>query len=165
MKPSIYLVADNLPGKLYIMPKPSGEWLKEDVEHYGLIGIDMIISMLERDEASELMLERQGEVCKEQRLAFTQFPIVDRGLPEIEPFRNLVVNIIDNLKNGKNIAVHCRAGIGRSGIVVCSALLGFGYSPTDAMKLTRQARGVEVPDTEQQREFIGQMASVLSGTS
>lgn len=164
MKPSIYLVADNLPGKLYIMPKPSGEWLKEDVEHYDLIGIDMIISMLERDEASELMLERQREVCKEQRLAFTQFPIVDRGLPEIEPFTSLVLKTIDNLKSGKNIAVHCRAGIGRSGIAVCSALLGFGYSPTDAMKLTSEARGVDVPDTEKQREFIGQMATVLSGT-
>jgi Polymorphic toxin system, DSP-PTPase phosphatase len=165
MKPSIYLVADNLPGKLYIMPKPSGEWLKEDVEYYGLIGIDMIISMLERDEASELMLERQGEICKQGRLAFTQFPIVDRGLPEIVPFTSLILQIIDDLKNGTNIAVHCRAGIGRSGIAVCSALLGFGYSPTDAMKLTSEARGVEVPDTEQQRNFIGQMVTVLNGTS
>jgi len=165
MKPSIYLVADDLPGKLYIMPKPSGEWLKEDVEHYDLIEIDMIISMLEADEASELMLERQGEVCNKQGLAFTQFPIVDRGLPEIKPFANLVLKIINNLKNGKNIAVHCRAGIGRSGIAVCSALLGFGYSSTDAMKLTSEARGVKVPDTKQQRDFIGQMTTVISGAS
>lgn len=162
MKPSIYLVADNLPGKLYIMPKPSGEWLNEDVENYDLIGIDMIVSMLELNEASELSLEKQGEVCREQQLAFTQFPIVDRGLPEVEQFTSLIREIIDNLKDGKNIAVHCRAGIGRSGLTVCSALLGFGYSPTDAMKLTSEARGVEVPDTEQQREFISQLGNIFA---
>ena len=165
MRPSIYLVAADLPGTLYIMPKPSGEWLKEDVEHYASIGIDVIISMLEGDEVSELGLEKQHEICKEQQIAFTQFPIADRGLPGTASFTSLILEIIDNLKKGKNIAIHCRAGIGRSGITVCSALLGFGYSPNEAIKLTSEARGVEVPDTEQQREFIDQVANVLSVVS
>lgn len=162
MKPSIYLVAADLPGKLFIMPKPSGEWLKEDVDHYRSIGVDVIISLLEPDEVSELSLGEQSEICAENKIAFTQFPIVDRGLPELEPFKKLVLTAISDLKNGKNVAVHCRAGIGRSGITVCGALLGFGYSPEIAMKMTSDARGVKVPDTEGQRDFIGTMATELN---
>lgn len=163
MKPSIYLVATDLPGKLYIMPKPSGEWLNEDIAHYRLIGIDGIVSMLEHGEARELGLERQGEICAEQQIDFTQFPIADRGLPEIDPFKALVLGIVDRLKNGEDVAIHCRAGIGRSGMAVCCALMGFDYSPEDAMALTSEARGVEVPDTGEQRDFIERMASVSIG--
>ncbi|MEO9468649.1 hypothetical protein [Parasphingorhabdus sp.] len=163
MKPSIYLVATDLPGKLYIMPKPSGEWLTEDIAHYRLIGIDGIVSMLEHDEARELALERQREICSSHQIDFTQFPIADRGLPELKSFKSLVLSIIGKLKNGEDIAIHCRAGIGRSGMAVCCALIGFGYSPEDAMALTSEARGVEVPDTGEQREFIGGMAAELDG--
>jgi len=56
MKPSMYLVASSLPGRLFIMPKPSGEWLAEDLGHCRSVGIDTIVSMLEPDEVAELLL-------------------------------------------------------------------------------------------------------------
>ncbi|MEP3225717.1 MAG: hypothetical protein ABJO01_07070 [Parasphingorhabdus sp.] len=161
MKPSIYLVASKLPGNLFIMPKPSGEWLREDMAHYRAMGINTIISMLEPQEASELSLVDEGAICLESGMDFVQFPITDRGLPEPEPFQNLVADIITRLRNAEDVAVHCRAGIGRSGMAVCCALLGFDHSVEEAVALTSKARGVPVPDTAEQRAFIDQVALAL----
>ncbi|WP_430417730.1 hypothetical protein [Parasphingorhabdus sp.] len=78
MKPSIYLVAPKLPGNLFIMPKPSGEWLREDMAHYRAIGINTIISMLEPHEASELSLVDEAAICLESGMDFVQFNYGDR---------------------------------------------------------------------------------------
>lgn len=161
MKPSIYLVGPKLPGNLFIMPKPSGEWLREDMAHYRAIGINTVISMLEPHEASELSLVDESAICVESGMDFVQFPITDRGLPEQVPFQNLVADIITRLRKAEDVAVHCRAGIGRSGMAVCCALLGFGHTVEEAIAVTSKARGVPVPDTPEQRAFIDQVGLVF----
>ncbi|MEP7351010.1 MAG: protein-tyrosine phosphatase family protein [Sphingorhabdus sp.] len=163
MKPSIYLVASNLPGRLFIMPKPSGEWLREDISHYGSLGIQVIISMLEPAEASELSLENEQAVCTEHQIDFIQFSVPDRGLPSKASFNTLVRNIAERLRNAETVAIHCRAGIGRSGMAVCCTLSEFGYSAAQAIALTSEARGVEVPDTPEQHEFVEQFMREMSG--
>ena len=43
MKPSIYQVEAPLEGALYVMPKPSGEWLAEDITALQDMGISHVI--------------------------------------------------------------------------------------------------------------------------
>ena len=47
MKPSMYLVPTEAPGRLFILPKPSGEWLREDIAHIRAMGVDTLVSLLE----------------------------------------------------------------------------------------------------------------------
>jgi protein-tyrosine phosphatase len=163
LKPSIYLVASGLPGTLYIMPKPSGEWLHEDIGHFESLGIKLIVSMLETAEASELLLDSERAICAEYGVDFIQFPVPDRGLPEETSFSQLIRNISARLRNAETVAVHCRAGIGRSGMAVCAALGEFGYSASQAIALTSEARGVAVPDTPEQVQFIESVMRTATG--
>ena len=154
MKPSIYLVTSSLPGKLFIMPKPSSEWLEDDVKHLNNIGINTLVSLLEPKEAADLKLENEQSICIQNSITFLTFPIQDRNLPSTNSFDRLIKQVVNKLKEGESVAIHCRAGIGRSGVVVSCALTHFGYSAQQAIKLTSTARGVQIPDTQEQKKFI-----------
>jgi hypothetical protein len=115
MKPSMYLVPTEAPGRLFILPKPSGEWLREDVAHIHAMGVDTLVSLLEPAEEAELSLEDEGAVCAEAGIDFLRSPIPDRGLPAEAAFTMLTRAIVRRLQAGQGVGVHCRAGIGRSG--------------------------------------------------
>ncbi len=115
--PSIYKIKHLRLGTLYIMPKPSGEWLYEDINYFSSIKITKIVSLLQEYEAFSLGLSEEGLICNQNSIEFVQFQIKDRGVPDIENFRVLVTQLSLDLKNGKNIAIHCRAGVGRAGLL------------------------------------------------
>jgi len=56
---------------------------------------------------------------------------------------------------GKHVAIHCRAGIGRTGIIAGAVLLKTGKTAKEAFALISDARGVRVPDTEEQEKWLG----------
>jgi protein-tyrosine phosphatase len=154
MMPSLFHVPTNTDGNLFIMPKPSGEWLQDDLQKLKQLGVDHIVSMLEHDEAVSLGLTGEANLCHELDFDFTNAPVPDRGLPSIEVTSGIVQSIRGDLKAGKDVAVHCRAGIGRSGLVVCCVLIAEGETAQAAIEKVSDARGVEVPDTTEQTKFI-----------
>lgn len=154
MKPSIYKIDVACPGSLFIMPKPSSEWLDDDISEYSFMGINKIISLLEKAEAAEIGLSEENIICEKHGILFSQLPTPDRGLPEVECFNALVSEVADDLEKGLNVTVHCRAGIGRAGVLASCILIGRGISPSQAVLQVGQARGVNVPDTDEQLDFI-----------
>ena len=66
----------------------------------------------------------------------------------------LVQEIATKLGEGGSVAVHCRAGIGRSSLIAASALVYSGSTPETAFEIIGKVRGVDVPDTEGQREWV-----------
>ena len=81
-------------------------------------GLDVVVSLLEKEEAAQLDLARESDVAEAKGLQFISFPIPDRGVPTSMPASlGLLKNIADALEHGKNVAVHCRQGIGRSGLI------------------------------------------------
>ena len=86
---------------------------------------------------------------------FVSFPTPDRGLPNsVQLFRDFTKNIYHEIAGGKNTVIHCRAGIGCTGIVAAGILLHCGFEPDEAFKLISEKPGVQVPDTPEQREWI-----------
>ncbi|MEO1689402.1 MAG: tyrosine protein phosphatase, partial [Pseudomonadota bacterium] len=82
MKPSIHEVARDLPGRLFILPKPSGDRLAEDLAHIRGLGVDRLVSLLEPDEASDLGLAAEAQAAARAGLRFVQHPVPDYGLPD-----------------------------------------------------------------------------------
>ncbi|MHA7772689.1 protein-tyrosine phosphatase family protein [Roseibium sp. M-1] len=154
MLPSFYPV--NIPtlGKLYLMPKPSGDWLEDDLARLREQGVDRIVSMLTAEEAEILGLDQEEANCNQIGLEFTSVPVPDRHVPGLEVVREIVASIVEDLSQGKGVSVHCRAGIGRSGLVVCCVLVALGINASDAIDTVSKSRGVAVPDTSEQRDFI-----------
>jgi protein-tyrosine phosphatase len=156
-----FLVADNLPGKLTIMPCPSGDQLAADMAGFAVAGIDRIVSMLAPDEIVMLGLAQEPVLARQNGITFEDHAIVDFGLPDRRAFQTLVSGIVEELRAGRHVAVHCRAGIGRSGMVVGAVLIALGASAQGAIDRVSTARGVSVPDTIEQRQFMYEFATGL----
>ncbi|MGI9507115.1 MAG: protein-tyrosine phosphatase family protein [Geminicoccaceae bacterium] len=160
MKPSTYSIACHAPGTLYIMPKPSSDWLQDDIAAYRSMGMDKVVSLLTTDEAYDVGLQNERAACEAQHIDYTQFPIVDRGLPDNRgAFSELVAEIRRDLVDGRHVGIHCRAGIGRSGMLAGCVLISLGLTADRAVAAVGKARSVNIPDTEEQLQFILGFAS------
>src|SRR5215207_7452876 len=71
-----------MPGRFAIMARPrADDWLEVDITEWRTSGVDLVVSLLEREEVSELGLQREAELCRACGIEFVSFPIPDRGVP------------------------------------------------------------------------------------
>ena len=144
-----------------IVPRPrGGDWLRVDVEEMKAEGIDVLVSLLEPAEAAELGLAEEERCCAEVGIEFVSVPVPDRGVPEHgQEFRAVAERLLAQVIAGRTVGIHCRAGIGRSSLLAAAILVLSGVSPDDAWTNVAKARGVPVPDTDEQRRWLGSMAA------
>ena len=156
MTPITYSIPlPSIQGKLSIMAKPiGGEWLEDSIQGLKQLQIDKVISLLEPHEQYELGLSKQAEYCQLNGLEYFNFPIADRGLPSTIKAVNLAKQLYVELEAGKHLVIHCRAGIGRTGIMAGAVLVAGGIHPETALQMVSQARGVKVPDTDEQETWL-----------
>jgi len=160
MLSSIYWIDTPAPGRLAIMARPrAGDWLEDEVAGWQTQAVDLVVSLLEHGEVSELDLRREPELCRARGMEFISFAIPDRGVPaSMRETALLAQRLASSLRDGKAIAVHCRAGIGRSSLVAACTLVCAGIDPLIALDRIAKARGVAVPDTDQQRDWVVRFA-------
>jgi len=123
-------------GRLTFGPRPRRP---EDVA-----GVTLVVNLLTDEEIGELSL---------QWLTSRRFPIPDRCCPSSpEALRVLLGEAQDCLEAGGHVHVHCRAGIGRAGLVMACLLYRLGSQ--GVWEKLEQARGVAVPDTDEQKQWV-----------
>lgn len=164
MLSDIYWIDAGLAGRLAIMARPrAGDWLEDEIDNWRKAGIDCVVSLLEPVEVRELGLTEEASLCRGRDMAFTTFPIPDRQVPSsTNETRILVEALHDLIASGKAVAIHCRAGIGRSGMISACVLGRLGFDVSHAFTLISRARGVEVPDTEEQRRWVGKFGESVA---
>ena len=142
------------------MPRPrGGDWLEDEVRAWRGGGVDVVVSLLEADEVTDLDLTAEEKLAREDRIEFLSLPIVDRGVPESrEAVSELMTKLAIELPAGKNVAVHCRQGIGRAALIAASLLIRLGVDPEAAIERISTARGVPVPETAEQRQWLADFA-------
>ena len=156
MIPDIYKVEVIGSGSLSLMAKPiSGEWIEDEFSNISRFGIDRIVSLLEPHEVYDLGLEKEKELSEKNGMDFVLYPIPDRGLPRsIDDYLRFTKRLYHEAAGGLNTVVHCRAGIGRAGMVAAGVLLHCGFEPNDAFELISKKRRVTVPDTQEQIDWV-----------
>lgn len=155
-----YLIEGPWPGRLAIVPRPrGGDWLEDEVHAWKEMGFDVVVSLLTRDELDELGLAAEADLSRAQGLQFCEFPIPDLGVPKSSAAaRELLDNLRSDLDVGKQIAIHCRQGIGRSGLIAVGVLIVSGVEPELAIRQVSAMRGLSVPETPEQREWVLELA-------
>lgn len=126
------------------------------------LGVTDVLSMLPVEEAVDLGMSQEADHCAAFGICFQSFPIADFGLPDRLSFASLIGDVKASLEAGKHIAIHCRAGIGRSGMVAACILIALGETAQTAVARTSQARGVSIPDTVEQGGFIASFAQAAN---
>jgi protein-tyrosine phosphatase len=152
----LHWIAVSTAGRLAIMARPrADDWLEAELSGWKISGIDLVVSLLDQREVCELGLQREPDLCRANGIEFVSFPIVDRGVPESRHAALQVANsIADGVALGRSIGIHCRAGIGRSSMIAACALICLGVEAGHALTLIGTARGLNVPDTDEQRDWI-----------
>ena len=152
------------PGRLAIVARPrGGDWLEEEARSWARSGVQVIVSLLTSDETTEFDLADEGRFCRSSGIEFVSFPIPDRGVPSSrEEMLKLVKKVDGYVMTGKNVGIHCRQGIGRSGLVAACLLVASGVAPETAFRQVSAARGCPVPETTEQREWVESFAPQLT---
>ena len=126
-------------------------------------GVDILVSMLTLPEVVELGVTEEARLSQEMGIEFRSLAIPDRETPEsYVPITAFLADLRTELHRGKSFAVHCRASIGRSSLLLACLLCAEGMSPDEAFARITQARGARVPDTPEQVRWVEKFAASLS---
>jgi len=151
-----YWIEGPWPGKLAIFARPrGGECLDDEVRAWNNAGLSAIVSLLMEEEVDELDLGDERQSCERFGLRFFQFPIIDVSIPASREATFDLVNGLERLlSKGHSVGIHCREGVGRSGMIAACLLIMSGLAPEEALETVSNARGVIVPQTDEQREWV-----------
>ncbi len=161
MNPDLFWIPGRWRGKLAVATRPrGGDWLEDEVRSWRRTGLDLVVSLLEREETAQLELLPEGDLAKSEGIGFISFPIPDRGVPASTPAAlSLLKEIAHALEEGKSVAIHCRQGIGRSGSIAAGVLVTSGVAVEQAIEVVSTARGQTIPETPAQLEWIHHLPS------
>lgn len=156
MNPRLYFINGPWPGKLVISARPrGGDWLEDEIAGWRRSGVDAIVSLLTPQENKDLQLCEESALSQARGLQFVSLPVEDRGVPPSwDEVSRVVAKASEMLRQGRNVAVHCRQGIGRSGMIAAALLIKEGSAPDHALKLISEVRGLPVPETPEQLAWV-----------
>lgn len=161
MTPELFWIPGLRRGRLAITPRPrGGDWLRDEARTLKGAGVDIVVSLLERDEAEQLGLADEAKIMEANDLRFVSFPVPDRGVPASLPDATaLAAGLGSELEAGSTVAIHCRQSVGRSGLIAASVLTILGLDAEQAIKIVSAARGQTVPETAEQRSWVLEFAA------
>jgi atypical dual specificity phosphatase len=145
------------------MPQPSGfTWIekpllggmarpdsREDLDWLRENGIELIVSL------SEEPLRR--EWVNEAGLLSIHIPVEDMEAPTQEQLDHAISAIRRANARPMGVAVHCTAGLGRTGVVLACWLVANGMSASNAIARVRRLRPGSI-ETDDQAEAIAEFA-------
>lgn len=155
MKEVLWIEEAN-PSRLAIVLRPrGGEGLQADLEMARDQGIDVLVSLLTREDNEDLGLTQEGRIAQQLGMRFVSYPILDRCTPvDTAGFRKLIADLRDEVRAGRSVGAHCRGCIGRATVLIASVMVALGWDASDALHKIERARGFPIPDTPEQLEWI-----------
>ena len=112
-----------------------------------------IVTLMPHDELDVNKVANIGDAVVERDIRWFHIPIKDMNAPD-HSFNNfwseIGPKIIGMIKQGDNVLIHCKGGLGRSGTIAALILIELGISNDEAIIQVRQARpgAIDIADQE-----------------
>jgi atypical dual specificity phosphatase len=119
-------------------------------------GVTVVVNLHQRPHPAEV-LERYG-------LTETHLPVPDFTAPTPLQLEQGVTAIERAIASGQRVAVHCGAGLGRTGTLLACYLVTRGRSPDEAIARIRAIRPGSI-ETPQQAAAVAEYARRVSSSS
>ncbi len=131
------------PGRIAGTPLPGVvNAMEHDLALLRQCGVTTLITLTERDLPQE-PLRRHG-------LSNLHLPVRDREPPTVAQIQMLLMRMQALLRRGEVLAVHCLAGMGRTGTVLAAWLVHEGLTAAEALRRVRLVDPQYVQSTEQE---------------
>jgi protein-tyrosine phosphatase len=143
-----------LPGRLFRSPMPFGPYdLHGEVyDQFRQERISVVVLLATEDECLQKTGRNLRELYRQEGFTVLYLPIPDFGVPAKEDLAQAVMETITYAQAGHHIAVHCLAGIGRTGLfIACLAKRVLGLSGSEALQWVRSSLPRAIETAEQQR--------------
>lgn len=145
-----------LAGHIFRSPMPFGAYdpREEVFNRYIQNGVSVIVLLAEDEECLKKAGRNLRCLYEEKGFTVIYLPIRDFSVPSYSDLVRAVNAVIAHAQAGRNIVIHCSAGIGRTGLFV--ALLAkqvLGFSGEEAIAWVRHCIPGAV-ETAEQRQFV-----------
>lgn len=150
-------------GQILFTPCPGTKevGLQLSLEQLAEAGAAAVLTLMPKDEMQRNAVTDLPELCAQLGLQWFHLPIEDDHAPE-QPFQDawlLAKEKIHALVNaGKTIAIHCKGGSGRTGLVAAQILLERGLPLNEVIDRVRAIRpnALQIPAHQ---EYINKLAN------
>ena len=124
-------------------PGTKGANLTDSISTLKQAGTNMLLTLMFDEEMKKNDALSLPTECEKQGIDWIQLPILDDAAPSQEfesQWNKHKVNILTVINNKGTIAVHCKGGSGRTGLVIGLILLAFGYSSEKVIEEVQNIR-------------------------
>lgn len=138
-------------GRLYISPMPYGPYdpgnalLKVYSRHRITHAIMLVTDAELKKKAKRDLLA----IYQKKHIEPIRFPIADYTSPELHAFSKTVDQVTGYLRAGAHMAVHCNAGVGRTGVMTsCIVRDVTGWTSGEAVEYVRKFTHLNMTDEQ-----------------
>ncbi len=139
----------------------TGSWnrdLATDLRAISDWGTTTLVTLIEDQEIEALRVRGLEADCQRHGINWLHLPIPDVSTPTDEfeaAWATVGEGVRSRLRNGFNVLVHCKGGLGRAGTIAARLLVELGADPEDAIQRVREARPGAIETVEQERHVHG----------
>ena len=161
MRASLHVIAGRGSGQLATIAHPRGDdWEADELGSLAGSGVSVLVSALTTAEQQRLGFGSTSATAARLGVDFLPFPVGEGGIARDDAAKvvGLAGRLAAQVSAGRFVVTQCFAGIGRSTLLAGATLVMLGIGPERALELLTVARGLPVPDTEAQRDWLYQFA-------
>lgn len=124
----------------------TGAWARDlalDLDAIVAWGACMVLTLVEPQELVDLRVPHLGPEVHRRGLAWHHLPIADYSVPDArfeQAWERHGPDIRALLRDGRDVLVHCKGGLGRAGMIAARLLVELGMAPEEAIRSVRAAR-------------------------
>jgi ADP-ribosyl-[dinitrogen reductase] hydrolase len=139
----------------------SGAWNRDlglDLDTIAAWGAAAVVTLVEAPELEFLKVPDLGAEVARRHMDWLHLPIPDVTAPG-PAFERLWAEagpgLRARLRDGFDVLVHCRGGLGRAGTIAARLAVELGLEPTEAIRRVRSVRSGAIETAAQERHVLG----------
>ena len=133
----------------------TGDWNRDlplDLAAIQAWGATVIVNLIEDHEITDLGVQDTAKHVPAD-IAYIRLPIPDFGVPDAAWHTQWQIEgpaLLARLRAGESIVLHCKGGLGRTGMIAARLLVELGCTAQQSIATVRQARSGTIETGEQE---------------
>lgn len=142
----------------------SGVWQRDlaaDLDALHDWGAAAVVTLMPLDELQAVQSDGIGAACEARGMEWHHLPIRDVDVPDAAfetAWRYAGLRLRAHLRAGRNVLVHCRGGLGRSGTIAARLLAELGWDAQTAIRAVRAQRPGAIETRAQEAHVLDTQA-------